>query len=576
MKPNYFSFRWHHFRRALSKRLKVSRTWLRNYVNRHIYGAWRKLGLMRWQFAAWMAVIVICLGGVWIQYRGLDRLWLHDVPKAGGVYREAIIGRVRQVNPLYIDNSATADVAELVYSRLIRRAPSGVVTPDLAESWTVSADKRTYTFVLRRDVRWHDGERFSAEDVDFTFRTVQSPDARSVLAASWDKVVINAIDEHTVQFQLPASYSDFFSALSQVGILPEHSLRGVKQSQLRLDDFNRRPNGTGPFILEELEANSDVVALRQNPEYFAGEPLLDRIEFRQFDDVQSAIDAYAKQQLDGIANVGADRIDDIEKFAELKVDTYRLPAYVGVYFNASRQGLSETGTRQALGRAIDRNQIVHDILKGQGNAVHYPIPVGYPGFTNQAPRLAYSPDDARAALTNKFSQRLKLVTANAGQYPAVANALSEKWRNVGVPVDVILVDTYTLQQEYIRPRQYDILLYGQDLSGDSDVYSFWHSSQAADPGLNLSVYKNAQADTLLEQARIAKDPAYRDQKYAEWTKLWANDTPALLLYSPYYLYAHTVDLSGVTRGNLSSPSDRLRGVTQWALSTEQAPIKSKK
>ncbi len=576
MKPSYFSFRWHHFRRAISARVKTRRVWLRNYVHRHLYGAWQKLGLMRWQFAAWLAVIAVSVVGLWVQVQGLDRLWLQDVPKAGGIYREAIIGRVRQVNPLYIDNSATADVAELVFSKLIRRAPTGVITPDLAESWTVSPDKRTYTFVLRQDVKWHDGVRFSARDVEFTFRTLQAPDARSVLASSWDKVVVNAPDESTVQFQLPASYSDFFSALSHVGILPEHSLKDVKQSQLRLDDFNRQPNGTGPFILEGLEANSDVVMLRRNPSYFGGEPLLEKIEFRQFDDGNSALDAYAKQQLDGIADVQGAQLSDVERFGGLQVQTYRLPAYVGAFYNTSRPVLADAAIRRSLGLAVDRKQIVRDVLRDQGNVAHYPIPAGYPGFTNQAARLTFSPDDARAALLNKFSQRLKLVTANTGEYPAIANALSEAWRSVGVPVDIILADSYSLQQNYIRPRQYDILVYGEDLGGDSDVYSFWHSSQAVDPGLNLSAYKNAQADTLLEQARFAKDPAYRDQKYAEWTNLWARDAPALLLYSPYYLYAHTVDLSGVTAGNLSSPSDRLRGVADWALATKKAPVKQSK
>lgn len=576
MKKTYISFRWHHFRRSSESRLKLWRVWLQNYIRRHIYGAWRKLGLMRWQFAAWIAVIIVSITGSWLQFAGLDRLWLHSVPVSGGTYREAIIGRVRQVNPLYIDNSATADVAELVFSKLIRRAPSGVISPDLAESWSVSADKRTYTLVLRSDVKWHDGVRFSAEDVAFTFRTLQSPDARSVLAPSWDKVVVNVVDERTVQFQLPASYSDFFSALSHVGILPEHSLKGLKLSQLRLDDFNRQPNGTGPFILEGLEANSDTVRLRRNPDYYGGAALLDKIEFRQFDDVTSAIDAYAKQQVDGIADVQADKIEQVSRFGELSLQAYRQPAYVGTFYNTSRPALADAQIRQALGRSIDRNAIIHDILRDQARVEHYPIPSGYAGFTNQALRLQYAPDEARAALSNKFSQRLKLVTANTGQYPAIANALSESWRKVGVPVDIILADTYSLQQNYIRPRQYDILLYGEDLGGDSDIYSFWHSSQASDPGLNLSAYKNAQADTLLEQARFAKDPAYRDQKYAEWTKLWAQDAPALLLYSPYYLYAHTVDLSGVTSGNLSSPSDRLRDVSKWALRTELAPLKQKK
>ncbi|MEI7818794.1 MAG: ABC transporter substrate-binding protein [bacterium] len=573
MNQNYFRFRWHHFRRALGRQSKLIRLWLGNYVNRHLYGAWQKLGLMRWSFASWVLLIVISCIGLWSQLTGLDRFWLRTVPVAGGIYREAIVGRVRQVNPLYIDNSATADVAELVFSKLVRTNSQGEVKPDLAESWQVSADKRTYTFKIRKNAKWHDGSIVNVNDILFTFKTIQLPDARSVLASSWDKVVVNALDDQTVQFVLPASYSSFMSALGRVGILPEHSLKNVRPSQLRLDDFNRQPNGSGPFILERLEAKSETVTLRRNPDYFGGPALLDKIQFVQFDDGAGAIDAYAKQNVDGIAQVDINKLAEVEKFNELTITPLRLPNYVGAFFNTARPALADPAVRQALGQSLDRSNIVADILKNQANVTHYPIPVGYPGFNPEAARISYQPTQARQTLTGKFTQRLKLVTSNTGVYPQIARRLAEQWRAVGVPIDIIELDNFNLQQNYIRPRQYDILVYGEDLGGDSDVYSFWHSSQAADPGLNVPAYKNPQGDTLMEQARVGKDDVYRDQKYRDWVSLWAKDVPAVLLYSPYYLYAHTVDLTGVSTVGLTVPSDRLMHAERWAVRSQQAPYK---
>ncbi len=178
-------------------------------------------------------------------------------------------------------------------------------------------------------------------------------------------------------------------------------------------------------------------------------------------------------------------------------------------------------------------------------------------------------------LSGKITAPLRLVTANSGTYPELAQKLAEAWKTAGVPVEVISVDTFTLQQSYIRPRQYDILLYGQDIGADSDVFSFWHSSQAVDPGLNVSQYANRDADAALEQARFGKDPAFRDAKYREFVRIWAEDAPALLLYSPTYLYAHTAALTGVTQEKLVTPSDRFRAVENWAVKSDLAPIKQK-
>lgn len=571
---SYFSFRWHHSRRRVTRDAHTLRVWLGNYINRHVYGAWQKLGLMRWQFAAWVMIIIISLVGV---YQGMDRLnaqWQQSVPAAGGTYREGLIGRVRLVNPLYIENSATSDVASLVFSKLILTNDGQTIRPDLANEWTVSPDKRTYTLKLRPDIYWHDGVKITSQDVAFTFKLIQNPDTRSTLASNWDKVAVNAVDDSTVVFQLPASYSGFWSALAQVGIVPQHSLQDVQPSLMRLDEFNQRPIGSGPFILDYLDVSSEKINLRRYDQYYAGAPKLDGMQLVQFDDSNGLIDAYAKRRLDGLSRVDPAQLNKVEDFDSLKVERYGLPAYVGAFFNNTAPVLTDVKIRTALGQAVDRRQMVADVLKGEGNVTHYPIPAGYTGFNPAAKRIDYDAVAAKATLEGKFSKPLRLVTSNSGEYPATAQKLADAWRAAGVPIEVIAVDSFTLQQNYIRPRQYDVLVYGQDIGADSDVYGFWHSSQAADPGLNLSAYKNATADQLLEQARFGKDVAFRDAKYKEFVRIWAEDVPALLLYSPRYLYAHTVELTGLQAHNLVSPSDRFYNVQDWAIRQRIAPRKN--
>ncbi|MBP9826923.1 hypothetical protein KBC99_00415 [Candidatus Saccharibacteria bacterium] len=565
---SYFSFRWHQGRRRASRRVHEIRLWLSNYINRHIYGAWSKLGLMRWQFAAWIIIAIIGYAGVWNGFARQNQFFQIEQPTSGGVYREGLIGRVRLVNPLFVDNTATADVTELVYSKLIHTKDGETITGDLAEAWSVSTDKRTITLKIRPNIHWHDGVDFTAQDVKFTFKLIQNPDTRSPLASNWDKVVVNALDDATVQFVLPASYSGFFTALSQVGIVPEHALRDINPNLLRLDEFNQRPIGTGPFILDRLDITSDQIKLRKYDAYHFGEPKLDRLEFTQFDDSRALVDSYAKRKIDGLARVEAAQSAQVGEFENLTLKTYRLPSYVGAFFNTRKPELSDKAIRTALAQAIDRPLLVAEELSGEASVVHYPIPNGYSGFNNAARRISYNADVAHTVLEGKFKDPLRLVTVNAAEFPAVAKRLADAWRAAGVPIEVVSVDSYSLQQNYIRPRQYDILLYGQDIGADSDVFGFWHSSQADDPGLNLSTYSSKAADQLLEQARFGKDPAFRENKYKEFVRTWADDVPAVLLYSPYYLYAYPDDLRGVTNESLITPSDRFKDIQNWSLKTQ--------
>lgn len=573
MRSNYFVFRLHQARRALGRWFRTARLWFHNYIQRHIYGAWRKLGQMRWQFAAWILVAFISIFGLYKTWNHLDVAWQKTIPTSGGTYREGIVGRVHLVNPLYEDNTATSDVTALVFSRLIRVKANEVVESDLATSWEASSDKRTYTIGLRPGVKWQDGVPLTAKDVVFTFKTIQNPDSRSLLAASWDKVVINQVDDAHVQFVLPASYSGFLNALGRVSILPEHVLGGVQANMLRLDEYNQQPIGSGPFMMEPLDPRATVIRLKRNPEYYGQSAYLDAIELRQFDDARGMLDSYAKREIDGMAGVLPEQVNSLEHYPQLDLSHSRLPVMVGMYFNTKRTGLGNVEVRRALTKAVDREAIFRDVLHDQGSIINYPILPGYGGFNAQATKPSYNGEAAKSALEGVFKDRLKLVTVNSGNYPVLAARIAKNFQDAGVAVDVVTVDSFSLQQNYIRPREYDILLYGQDMGGESDVYSFWHSSQSTDPGLNLSAYSNPKADQLIEQARLGKDPAFRNKKYAEFVSLWAEDAPALLLYSPDYLYAHTVRLTGVDVGYLTSPSDRFYHAERWALKTKQVAKK---
>ena len=151
----------------------------------------------------------------------------------------------------------------------------------------------------------------------------------------------------------------------------------------------------------------------------------------------------------------------------------------------------------------------------------------------------------------------------------MAKQLAEQWRAVGIKTAITAVDQEQLQQSYIRPRNYDALLYGINTGADSDEYAYWASSRAADPGLNLSAYNNQAVDRALESGRVVADPAMRAVKYKAFLTQWVADTPAIMLYTPDYIYGTNTKVGGVTMRKLVDPSDRFYGVEKWTVRQRQ-------
>ncbi len=562
---SYIKFRWHRQIRRLRKRLWVGRRWLSNYLDRHVYGAWQKLGPLRWMFVAWLGIVVFALWGVLAGIGKLDSYFVTTQPVPGGIYTEGLLGEVRIVNPILPENTATSDVDKLVFNGLTRVNTQRQIEPDLAERWDVSADQKTYTFYLRKGVSWHDGQPFTAKDVAFTVAAIQNPDSKSPLSANWQGIKYEVVDDSTVKFVLPNSYSSFLSATT-VGILPHHLLDSIRLSTLRINPFSQHPVGTGPYALSSLSNDSGLIVLKANQQYFRGKPLIDEVHFALYSSPAALLDGYARKQILGISELNPDQLAMAKKNDNLTVNAFSLPAYVGLFFNTKTPYLADATTRQAIARAIDRKRIISSALSDSAVPIYYPLLPGQAGFNAKAARYSYDPTAAAAVLkTKKPAQPLRLVTLKSPEYSAVAHEVAQELNLAGIPVVVTEADIVSLQQNNIRARNYDLLLYGQNAGVDSDVYSFWHSSQAADPGLNVSNYKNAEADKLLEAARLARDANLRAAKYASFVDVWAKDAPAVLLYSPRYLYGQDDRVEGLVVGKIAEPSDRFYQIEKWSM-----------
>jgi len=561
---SYTGFTLHRILRRLRRDIKLWRSWTINYLNRHVFGSWHKLGRSKWLVASWGFLVAVSLWGLLAQIGALNSIANQDLPQRGGIYREALLGQVKSVNPLFADNAATEDVNSLVFSGLTKINGDREIVADLAEKWDVSADKKSYVFHLRKDLKWQDGIKLTAKDVAFTVGLVQNPDTRSPLAANWNGVKYEVVDDATIKFILPSSYGNFLFNTS-LGILPKHKLETVKASSLRSNEFNQKPVGSGPYKLDFLEVDSTVIDLSANQDYYIHEPYIPKIRIDLYQSNQEIISALISKKVDAASAISPLDVATVEKIQNITNHRINLPAYVGAFFNFKSPVLSDLKVRQALAYAADRKSIVENELGGGATIAYYPIPAGFVGFNPKAER--YETDQKKAkeliAASGVSKANLRIVTLNNPIYEKVASNLANSWRALGLNVEVIAADSVQLQQNYIRSRNYDVLLYGQNVGLDSDVYSFWHSSQAVDPGLNVSVFKNSEVDQLLEAGRLAKDQSYKASRYSAFVEKWANDAPAVILYSPYYNYAQSDFVKGFDAKKVAEPSNRFYNIYDW-------------
>lgn len=580
---SYLKFRlsqdWRRFRREL----RLIRAWTINYLDRHIWGKWRQLGIIRRLVIGWWGLCILMLLMLTSQIGRLSDSRMVDRPVAGGRYSEGYVGEIKTINPILPESAAASDVSRLVFSSLVRYNPKRQLEPDLATSWEVSADGKAYTFHLRHGVKWHDNVPFTAQDVAFTLAAIQNPDSRSPLAASWQGVSATIKDDFTIIFNLPNAYPPFL-ANTTVGILPRHMLETVEPSTLRAADFNQNPIGTGPFRVKSFSTSPREIILSANDSYYNGRPMLDEFAFLGYDNIASQIDAYAKRQIVAMSRVDA---SDLVKTTSLKNVRYyelNLPDETAVFFKTTQPQLADKAVRSALGQAIDRAGLITKVFDGRATALYNPILPGQLGYSPKYHQVAYDANagshalDAAGWIIGKDGIRtkdgkklsLKLVTSSGGMYPEAAEFVKYSWMKLGVEVTVTLANKTALQQTYIRPRNYDVLLFGINLGADPDVYSFWHSSQAADPGLNLSAYASTAADRALENGRINSDTDVRAGKYLAFQAAFQADNPAVILYSPAYIYAASDSVHGIINRRPVEPADRFWGIERWTVKTVRA------
>lgn len=555
------------------------------------------------QKSTFVALALISIFSVGLLVWLANQRFLVTIKESGGSLTEGIVGSPRFINPLLAISDADRDLVPLIYSGLMRPDPNGNLIPDLAQSVTVSADNLTYTFKLKPNLKWQDNVPLTADDVVFTVQEAQDPSLRSVKRANWEGVTVRKIDSQTVQFTLKKPYAAFLLNTT-IGILPQHLWKNLNADSFSLSDLNSHPIGSGPYEIKNITKDSSGIPqayeLAPFNGFALGKPWLEKVTLKFYDNQQDLVDAYLQGGLDSLAVTDAGFNTRVNKNTT-QVIQVPLPRLFAVFFNQNRaQIFTHKEVRQALSMATDREALVKEVLDGEGQALSGVFPPGTFGYEATA---IPSPDFAGAkallqkngwslntqgvmqkapkAQKNKNGKIIKaptgstetlsftLATVNLPELKATAEKLKNDWSKIGVQVDVQIYEPSDLNQNVIRTRHYDALLFGEIIGRDSDPFPFWHSSQRLDPGLNIAMYTNTTADKLLEDARTIADPNARKAKYLAFAKEIQNDTPAVFLYAPDFVYYLPRRIQGVDIPNLTVPSERFLNIYNWYEKTDR-------
>ncbi|TSC69675.1 MAG: Extracellular solute-binding protein family 5 [Parcubacteria group bacterium Gr01-1014_56] len=520
------------------------------------------------------------------------------IPGYGGGLEEGIVGSPRLINPVLATSDADRDLSILVYSGLLRATPGGDYKPDLAESYSISPDGREYTFVIRKNVTFHDKTPVTAEDILFTVSKIQDPALKSPLRASWSGVVAEVEDPQTVRFTLKSPYAPFVQNLT-LGILPKHLWQNVSVEEFSFSDLNASPIGSGPFrVLSVSRTPSGIPSsyqLRAFDNYALGKAYFSYLTLKFYQSEAALRDALERGDVEAASGLSPTSVSSIPEANIMRAPLNRV---FGIFFNQNQSELlRDIDVRRALEESIDRATLVEQVLQGYGTALEGPIPPDIlPRETPlraAAQNNATSSDKATLAKNKLIAKGWKesadgtlskttgkgkaaktttlafsLSTGNVPELRAAAEYLRQEWSKVGAAVDVKIFDQGDLSQNVIRPRKYDALLFGEVVGRELDLFAFWHSSQRNDPGLNIALYANSTADKILEQLREIGEEQKRLELYNKFAIEVEKDIPAIFLYAPDFVYSIPKDIVGVELGFIETPSDRFLSAPFWHRETD--------
>ena len=454
-------------------------------------------------------------------------------------------GDYTSINPALFEHG---EINSLLFNGLTAHDKDNNIIPALAKSWDYDEATLTYTFHLRDDVKWHDGEPFTAEDVKFTYDTINNPDNGSEIATNYEDITnIEIVDDYTVKITLKNKNVAMLDYLS-VGIIPKHILEG---QDIMTSDFNRHPIGTGPYKFANWDEGQGITLVK-NEDYFRKSPNIDKIIFKIVNDTKARVMQLKSGELD-LAQVTPKDIETFKNDDNFVVDIMKTSDYRGIMYNFNYPLFKENRELpNALSYAIDREAIVDNILLGYGDAAYSPLQMGIYN-DSEMERFEYNPEKAKKLLEeagwqlgsdgiyskNGTKLSFELVCMEGDQERIdIANFASQELNQIGVDVRV------TVKSDIDWENQAAFLIgWGSPFDPDDHTYKVFSTNG----GANYNSYSNEKIDELLTKARQTDVYEERLEYYKEFQEEMTKDLPYTFLSYIDSIYVAKNNLEGITK-----------------------------
>ncbi|MEK7115270.1 MAG: peptide ABC transporter substrate-binding protein [Patescibacteria group bacterium] len=514
------------------------------------------------------ALLVFCASAIFIGWRFYISKTI-VVANFGGTYTEGIVGQPALINPVNAVNEIDRDLITILFSNLLQ----------LTDSYKVSADNKTWIISLKKDLFWDDGQKLTADDVVFTIQTIQDQNAQSPIYHQWQDVLAERLDENEIRLTLKNPYAFFIDNLKELRPIPKHIFADIPVTNFRLSNYNLEPVGSGPYkyLALKKEKNGFITKYKFeiNPKFYGEKPYIENLNFKFFNNIDDLINSLNKGEIIAAGGLDADITQKIKR--NVQSFQINIPRYYALFFNLSDTSplIKNREVRWALSLAIDKNKIINSALHNGAMIINGPIFPGLEGYNQDFyKKNTFNIEEAKktlAAANLKFPSTggpmIDLIIPRISFLTDTANIIKENWEELGLKVNLIIIDSNDIVNQYIKTRNYSAIIFGNILKSNSDVYSFWHSNERFFPGLNLSLYNNKEVDSLLESIQKENSPPIRQKKLLSLQQKITEDQPAIFLFSPSYYYVTTKDLNGFKPNFLASANDRFTDINKWYLKT---------
>ena len=454
-----------------------------------------------------------------------------DEKKYGGTLILSSITKPVTLNPIVARDSVSTHLVALVFNSLIMLNSKGEPVGDLAKKWSVSKDGLTWTFNLKRGVKFQDGVEMTSEDVLFTYQELQKERRQSPFSPLLNLVgYFDAPDRYTFRVYLKKPYSPIIYLMAQC-IVPKHIFCNKPPYDPLLA---KKPIGTGPFIISDWE--KDRIIFKANKNYFRDRPYLDRVIVKFFPTRLSAWIALLKGEVDVVTDLNYDDYRVIQNDRRFRVYSYLDIFYYTLLFNMEDPIYSNTTLRRAISLAIDRKDLIDTVLNGMGVETTGPFLPGSWAYNDNVKYQSYNPAYAKKLLAQSgYGKKTKLtlnILINRGDTIKERLVKRLKWQlfKIGIRVNIRVVDTKKLFRVMLFPGKFQsvLLQFNTGVYPDKNIYLFWDSKNIG--RFNIARYKNRKVDKLIEEAWGARTQKEKEKIYKEIHSLIAKDVPAAFLF----------------------------------------------